>query len=368
MKKLIVSQVFLILTWVNVFTQEVFQPKSAAVVAIEARNLNTDGITLGNILRNELIKIETFTVVDRYETNSVCEALEIDPLTCLGRSCLVKVGSELDVDKMISGSVDRYSGQIIITLRVIDVASGEIEYNYIQEFINVEENLPAMLGLSVKKMYDMSVDEALWKKLTDEYDYENTINTPKVTRLKLNGPRMGFGYVTGMDGEALQRSTQSGGFDAWPVMSQFGYQFEVSYLNEGNVQALFEFVPTIAGLEQGLFIPSISVLHGIRSNISGLEFAFGPIFLISKKADGFEFDGEWYLEDERGRFPDEDLHIEKRLDSRGNRKIESGLVLAIGRTFKSGKVNFPVNLVSVLKKSGIRLGLSFGFNASSEKL
>lgn len=364
MKKLLAPVMFFLTICIQGHSQTTFEPESIAAVFMESRNISIDGMTAGDILRNELIKTERFRVIDRYETKNACETLDINPEECLGRSCLTTVGEHLRVQKMISGNIDRYAQKIIITLRVIDVANGQIERNFIQEFIDVDQNLPTMLRLSVFKMFDLSFDKVLWERLTNENDYENTVNTPEVTKLSLSGPRMGFGFVMGVDGSVLTAKEEVGGFDAWPAMAQFGYQFEVSYLNQGNVQALFEFVPTITGLEQGLFIPSVSILHGIRSNVSGLEFAFGPIFIMTKKAKGFEVDGEWYLEDQRQDFPNESLNIEKRLDSRGDLTLDSGLVLAVGRTFKSGKVNFPVNVVTVLKKSGIRLGVSFGFNAS----
>lgn len=365
MKKLIVLAAIFIMSLHSMYAQETFEPTSAGVISLESRHVGVDGVTLGNILRNELIKINMFNVIDRYETVNACAALEVDPLTCMGRSCLVKVGQELRVEKMFTGSIDQYSEKIIITLRSIDVTNGEVEHNHIQEFINVEKNIPTMLRLCLQKMFLMEVDQEIWNKMTREDDYESALNTPGVTRLRLNGPRMGIGMVTGMDGQILQAAKSEGGFDAWPVMSQFGYQFEASYLNEGNIQALFEFLPTISGLEQGLFIPSISILHGIRSNVTGLEFAFGPVFMLKRKAKGFERDGVWYLKDDEHLFPDEDLNFENRLDSRGKVWYDSGLVVAVGKTFKSGKVNFPVNLYGVMKKSGIQVGLSFGFNASN---
>jgi hypothetical protein len=52
-------------------------------------------------------------------------------------------------------------------------------------------------------------------------------------------------------------------------MFMFGYQFEKQYLNEGNLQALFEFIPSVTGVDQGLFLPNILFLHGLRHNRSG---------------------------------------------------------------------------------------------------
>ena len=125
-------------------------------------------------------------------------------------------------------------------------------------------------------------------------------------------------------------------------MWQFGYQFEKQYLNTGDIQVLFEFIPMINGLDQGLFQPSFTVLHGIRSNKTGLEFAFGPTMRISR------------LESKT-----------RMLDSRGIPLWNSDFVLAVGRSFRSGKMNIPVNVFFVPNRNGHRFGLSFGFNLSN---
>jgi hypothetical protein len=55
--------------------------------------------------------------------------------------------------------------------------------------------------------------------------------------------------------------------------------------------------------------------------------------------------------------------LEKRLDSRGSYELNAGFIVAVGRTFKSGKLNIPVNMYVIPSKEGIRMGASFGFNA-----
>ena len=82
---------------------------------------------------------------------------------------------------------------------------------------------------------------------------------------------MGVVHILGDNGDILKKPTGQGGYDASATLFQFGYQFETQYLNQGRVQGLFEFIPTITGLEQGLFLPSLTVLHGLRDNKSGLE-------------------------------------------------------------------------------------------------
>jgi len=49
---------------------------------------------------------------------------------------------------------------------------------------------------------------------------------------------MGVAFFTGEFGQILKAKPSNGGFDMYPSMYQFGYQFESMYLNEGSFQAL----------------------------------------------------------------------------------------------------------------------------------
>ena len=57
--------------------------------------------------------------------------------------------------------------------------------------------------------------------------------------------------------------------------------------------------------------------------------------------------------------------VVKRLDSRGNLVTVPSFVVAIGKTFKSGKLNIPVNAFFIPNSDGHRFGISVGFNTSS---
>src|SRR5207248_3189110 len=136
------------------------------------------------------------------------------------------------------------------------------------------------------------------------------------------------------------------GYNSYPVMFQFGYQFEVQYLNEGNYQALFEFLPTITGFHQNVFIPSVTIMNGFRNNKNGWEIAFGPTFGLVSKANGyFDSNNDWHLKNEwTDSSSTNPYQIEKRIDSRGSYELQAGFIIAAGKTFKSGKLNIPVNV------------------------
>ena len=59
--------------------------------------------------------------------------------------------------------------------------------------------------------------------------------------------------------------------------------------------------------------------------------------------------------------------LEEALDNRGDAKLTTGLIIAVGKTFKSGYLNVPVNLYVSPNKEGTVVGISFGFNIAKRK-
>ena len=342
-----------------------------AVLNIDSKGLTLDPKQLGNITRTEVSKLDRYQVMDRYDVDYVIEKNQFSVDNCYGKICMVEAGKILKTEKMITGSAEVLGESIVITLRLIDVATESIEKTQVMEFLNLRGQIQTMIQITIKKMFEETIDENLMSKLTKKFDYESAVNFPEVDRLNLSGPRMGFTAFTGDLSSIYSDPTSVGGFDAFPLMFQFGYQFEIKYLNQGDFQALFEVIPIITGLDQGKFIPSISILNGMRSNRTGWEFAFGPVLYAVKKAEGYYDDSNiWHLKNEWNLSnPDEDnpFEIKDRLDSRGDLTYESGFVFAVGKTFKSGRLNIPVNGFFIPNKLGHRFGISMGFNANRFK-
>jgi len=146
------------------------------------------------------------------------------------------------------------------------------------------------------------------------------------------GPRFGLVQVTGEAADALRSE-----HGASPTLTAWGWQWEYQYESLANgPTGLLEFVPILAGLEQGLVIPTVNVLFGIRAP-GGFEVAAGPN--ISPVTA-----------------PDE--------DGDGEREVSAGLGLtfALGYNFRIGEMNLPVNLAYVSNEDGPRYSLTFGWN------
>ena len=342
-----------------------------AVLNIDSKGMTLEPSQLGDIARTELSKLNRFQVMDRYDVDYVIEKNEFNIDKCYGKICVIEAGKILKTEKMLTGSAEVLGETIVVTLRLIDVGTQRIEKTQVMEFLNLRNQIQTMISITVKKMLDETIDENVVNKLTKKFDYESAVNFPEVDRLNLSGPRMGFTAFTGELSRIYSDPEKLGGYDAFPLMFQFGYQFEVKYLNQGDFQALFEFIPIVTGLDQGKFIPSISILNGMRSNRTGWEFAFGPVFYALERADGYYDDNNiWHLENE-WRIDNPDIsnpfEIENRLDSRGDIAFASGFIFAGGKTFKSGRLNIPVNGFFIPNKNGHRFGVSMGFNANRFK-
>lgn len=341
--------------------------KTITVLNIDSKGFALDAVQMGNLVRIELEKLDTFQVMDRYDVAYVIDKNKLNIANCYGKLCLVEIGNVIKSEKMFAGSVELYGETIIITFRMVDVASATIEKTQVMEFLNLPKELQTMINITMHEMFGRKNDPNTVTRLTKKFNYESLTNNPTEERLNLSGPRMGATVFTGNTAKYLKESKQTGGYDAIPVMFQFGYQFEKQYLNEGNFQALFEFVPMVTGLDQGIIIPSFTLMNGLRNNKNGWEFAFGPTFSLTTMAKGyFDADGVWHREREwTDSLSANPYPIQSRLDSRGDLSINSGFVFAFGKTFKSGKLNIPVNAYIIPHKDGLRFGASFGFNAKN---
>ena len=84
---------------------------------------------------------------------------------------------------------------------------------------------------------------------------------PRLVERNMSGPRFGLTYV-GIKQE-LKELLPPGEFHR--VISQFGWHFEHQITPEGGgPQFIIQFVPMVAGVEHGFFIPNATLAVGIR--------------------------------------------------------------------------------------------------------
>lgn len=330
---------------------------SVAIISIDTKHLLFDNAAMASLVRLETEKTKVFELKDKYDIAYIMEKNNIQPDECFGKNKLVEVGQLLEVDKILTGSAEKFGEKIIIILRLIDVRTEKIEKTDVTEYLNQQEEIQYMVQISVNNLLGLENEPNLVNLLVN---YERPVSSPK-TKVKLNGPRMGVTWTGGNIGKRLSAGEEQGGFNMFPVTSMFGYQYEVQYLSAGDFQALIEFIATIGGLETGNFIPSLTFMNGFRFNKGGWELGIGPVFRTKQVARGYyDSEGKWNLEEDMPI--DANYEIEEEIDSRGEYEFSTGLILAVGKTFRSGYLNAPVNLYVSPRKEGTTIGMSIGFN------
>src|ERR1043166_4363681 len=65
---------------------------SVTVLNIDTKGLNIDPVQMGNMVRIELEKLDTFEVMDRYDVSYVVEKNKLNISNCYGKICLLEVG------------------------------------------------------------------------------------------------------------------------------------------------------------------------------------------------------------------------------------------------------------------------------------
>lgn len=140
---------------------------------------------------------------------------------------------------------------------------------------------------------------------------------PPLRTAELAGPRFGITALGPGVVDALAKREIS----VKPTIVQFGWQFERQfYSKDGGVSALNEWVVLLGGLEQGLVLPSVSWLVGIRTR-EGTEIGVGPNVTRAGVA----------------------------------------LAIAAGITVRAGGINVPLNVAVVPSKVGTRVSALTGF-------
>jgi len=169
---------------------------------------------------------------------------------------------------------------------------------------------------------------------------------------QLAGPRIGMTFITegstadflhkGIDYVTEDEKSYKLGETGSAFTTQYGWQWESRFADGGGeVVGIVEWVALVAGMEQGKFLPSLTSVIGART-ANGFEAGVGPSLSLSGV----------------------------------------GMVFAIGKNFKSGSLNMPVNLVFMPGKntdgswyneidgsyndytysSGARISIMVGFN------
>jgi hypothetical protein len=148
------------------------------------------------------------------------------------------------------------------------------------------------------------------------------------------GWRFGAVYVTGDLAKRLDE-----GYRAGPLLSLFGYQFDVQRGGEGETRTVVQIIPALAGLDTSIPIPTLNVIVGLRF-ANGFEFGAGPHWAYR----------EYELQT---LYPDDGIHV-----------WGGGFTVGVGYTIsdQSGRLSIPVSLAAGLAEDGVMWSLTIGWS------
>jgi hypothetical protein len=155
----------------------------------------------------------------------------------------------------------------------------------------------------MKKLILLAVSLIFVGQGFSQIQYSSNNTAPQSFIQNLSGPRVGITVIT--NGSLNDMIKDEFGV-ATNFITQFGYQYEKQITGNEQVAGLVEGIFLIGGLEQGMFIPSLSGMFGARF-ATGYEFAIGPNLSPSGAA----------------------------------------LVIGFGKTIKAGNLNIPINFAWV---------------------
>lgn len=114
--------------------------------------------TISNMLRNELVNDGHFLVVERGQMDAILDEQGFQQTGCTDQSCAVEMGRLLSVKKMLIGDVSESNGTLYVTVRVVDVEKGVVEYAE-KEVADSDERLDKITSNLAKKLVSRILGE-----------------------------------------------------------------------------------------------------------------------------------------------------------------------------------------------------------------
>ena len=175
------------------------QLKSAAVVSVYTQGAKVSPEMAESIFRIVTTKTEQFNVLDKLDFNEIIEDSKIDISNCYGKKCLLSVGKAASVDKVITGSIESLGKKIVVTVKILNIETGDYDKVSVEEFINLDNEIQSMVSIVVNKALGIENTPEILNSLI----YFNQPPEAPIAYLKNNGPRMGLSYVIGNTAKIL---------------------------------------------------------------------------------------------------------------------------------------------------------------------
>ena len=128
MKKIFIMILSMTFTWIN--AQE-------KIAVVEFVGSGVDPVTAKIITErfsSELSKTNRFDIVEREMMTKILEEQKFQSSGCVAAECAVEIGQMIGVSQIVAGSVSKIESFYSLNVRLIDVATGKILYQDMDDF------------------------------------------------------------------------------------------------------------------------------------------------------------------------------------------------------------------------------------------
>lgn len=164
----------------------------ANVDTLNVAVLNLDGVGISESeaiiiterLREELMIVKSFTILEREEMESILEEQVLQQTGCTSSECAVKVGQLLSVEQIIVGSVSKFENMYTLQLRMLDIETGEVRFNISEDCFTGKQDLLIKSTKSIAGKIKQKVEMAPYGGLEIRTE-------PRQASVVLNGKKLG---------------------------------------------------------------------------------------------------------------------------------------------------------------------------------
>ena len=114
---------------------------SIAVLDFDTRGYNeVERYQIIQKLSLEMINMDGYEVMDNYDIEYISNRDEIDFTGCFSRICLKELGEKLDVNFILTGSMNLLGEKVSTTVRLFDVNKGSFINSANRNYVDVPKN------------------------------------------------------------------------------------------------------------------------------------------------------------------------------------------------------------------------------------
>jgi len=146
-----------------------------AVIDFSAEGIsNSEARTLTDRFRYELFRSKEYRVIEREAIDEILKEQGLQQSGCMSTECIVEIGSLIGVDKVIGGSIGLVGTIYTISVRLINIETGEIEnfvtYDYDEEIGKLlTSGMADAVELLLSDINSVPIDKTKDRKKISEY-------------------------------------------------------------------------------------------------------------------------------------------------------------------------------------------------------